>query len=203
MGCFACYEDKNENIYQILRGMGMTFEPAAIQLLCSKLSNDRMVNLMELDKLATYMGDAKNVTPDVISKIISDASNSSTEDICYAALEGDKAKAVNYYNKYINEGNDAVSVVRTIMYHFMKLLVCQADIENGETVDKAMQRLMPKVIFYREDSFKKQLTAWRRDKILKALELLYEAERDCKTTDMPAQEIVSMTILKLTAAVRR
>lgn len=203
MAAFACYEDKNEDICAVLKNMGMTFEPAAVQLLCSRLSGDRMVNLNELEKLATYMGTAKNVTTEIVGKIISDASDSSLEDIYYAALDGDRNKALSFYARYINEGNEPVAVVRGLMYHLLKLLTCQAGIENGEGVDRAMQRLIPRVIFYRTDAFKRQLAYWNREKLLRALEMAFAAEKDCKTTNMPAAEIVSMTLLRLSAAAKR
>lgn len=185
MAAVACYEDKNEDICSVLKSMGMTFEPAAVQLLCSRLSGDRMVNLNELEKLATYMGTAKNVTAEIVGKIISDASDAGLDDIYYAALGGDKVKALSFYTRYINEGNEPAAVVRGLTYHLMKLLVCRAGIENGESVDRAMQRLMPRIIFYRTDAFKQQLSYWSRDKLLRALEMLYAAEKDCKTTNMP------------------
>ena len=203
MACFACYEDKNEDICGVLRSMGLTFEPAAIQLLCSKLSGDRMVNLGELQKLATYMGDAKNVTVDIVNKIISDSSDSSTEDIYYAALDGNREKALAYFEKYINEGNEPIAVVRALMYHLMKLLDSQSYIENGETADKAMQHLVPRIIFYRADAFKRQLNMWGKNKLLHALTMIYETEKNCKTTNMPATEIVSMTLMRLSAGAKR
>ena len=145
MAAVACYEDKNEDICSVLKSMGMTFEPAAVQLLCSRLSGDRMVNLNELEKLATYMGTAKNVTAEIVGKIISDASDAALDDIYYAALGGDKVKALSFYTRYVNEGNEPAAVVRGLTYHLMKLLVCRAGIENGESVDRAMQRLMPRI----------------------------------------------------------
>ena len=178
MAAVACYEDKNEDICSVLKSMGMTFEPAAVQLLCSRLSGDRMVNLNELEKLATYMGTAKNVTAEIVGKIISDASDAALDDIYYAALGGDKVKALSFYTRYVNEGNEPAAVVRGLTYHLMKLLVCRAGIENGESVDRAMQRLMPRIIFYRTDAFKQQLSYWSRDKLLRALEMLYAAEKD-------------------------
>lgn len=203
MAVFACYDDKNEDIASVLRKMGLTFEPAALQLLYARLSNDRMINLNELDKLAIYMGEAKNVTPEIVGKIISDASDSSVEDICYAALEGNKIKALAFYNRYLNEGCEPVLLVRSLMYQLMKLLLCRAGIENGESADVAMQRLTPRIIFYRAEGFKRQLSCWSRDKLLRALELVFEAEKNCKTTNMPAAEIVSMTLLRLAAAAKR
>lgn len=180
MAAVACYEDKNEDICSVLKSMGMTFEPAAVQLLCSRLSGDRMVNLNELEKLATYMGTAKNVTAEIVGKIISDASDAALDDIYYAALGGDKVKALSFYTRYVNEGNEPAAVVRGLTYHLMKLLVCRAGIENGESVDRAMQRLMPRIIFYRTDAFKQQLSYWSRDKLLRALEMLYAAEKTAR-----------------------
>ncbi len=203
MASFACYEDKKKDICSVLRNMGLTFEPAVEQLLCSRLSGDRMVNLNELEKLATYMGTAKNVTTADVVKIISDASDSSAEDIYYAALDGDKAGALAFFTHYINEGNEPVAVVRALMYHMMKLLICRAGMENGESTDRVMQRLVPRIIFYRANAFKRQLAAWSREKLLRAFEMLYSAEKDCKTTNMPAVEIVSMMLLRISAAAKR
>lgn len=203
MGCVACYEDKNEDIYNVLKNMGLTFEPTAIQLLCSRLSGDRMVNLAELEKLKTYMGDAKDVTSAIVAKVISDQSDSGTDDICYAVFGGERAKADALYSKYINEGNEPVSVIRALSYHVMKLLTCQAGIEAGEGLDKAMQRLTPRIIFYRVEAFKQQLRMWNRDKILRASELLYAAEKDCKTTGMPAEDVAAMALMRLSGAAKR
>lgn len=204
MAAFGCYDDKDSDIAAALRKTGLTFDPAALQLLYAKLSGDRMINLGELDKLVVYMGTAKNVTSEIVNKVISDSADSSAEDICYAALEGDRVKAQNFFDRYINEGNNPVSVLSSLTLQLMKLLLCRAGIEKGETAESAMEsRLMPKIIFYRKDGFKRQLLCWNRDKLLRALELVFEAERDCKTTNMPELEIVGATLLRLAVAAKR
>ena len=203
MAAVACYDDKNEDIGSVLKKMGLTFEPAALQMFYSRLSGDRMVNLGELEKLVVYMGNAKNVTTDIVKKVISNSSDSNVDDIYYAALEGKKEEALASYGAYINEGNEPVSVVRSMMYHFMRLLICCAAMENGDTVDKAMGKLVPRVFWAQEDAFKRQLSLWNREKLLCALEMLYDAEKDCKTTNMPANEIVSMLLLRLAGAAKR
>lgn len=197
MACYACYEDKNEDIYNVLKTTGLTFDPQAIQFLCSRLSNDRMVNLSEIEKLKTYMGEAKNVTIDVIAKVISDQSNSSAEDICYATMNGNKERADRLFEKYLAEGNDPVTLLKSMVYHVMRLLQCAAGLEKGESEDEALKRLVPKLMFYRTDDFKMQMRKWRRDKLLLALELLYDVEKDCKTTGMPAEDIVGRMLLRV------
>ncbi|MBR1648256.1 MAG: DNA polymerase III subunit delta [Alphaproteobacteria bacterium] len=203
MGCIACYEDKNEDIYNRLKTLDLTFEPQAIELLCARLSGDRMINLSELEKLKTYMGEAKNVTKEIVAKVISDQADCSTDDICYAVMEGNRAKAEVLYQRYITEGNEPVLIIRALSYHVMKLLNCLAGIEAGETMDKALKRLLPPLIFYRVEPFKQQLRMWNREKILRVLSLLHDAEKDCKTTNMPTKEIVDMTLMKIAGAARR
>lgn len=61
-------------------------------------------------------------------------------------------------------------------------------------------KLVPRIIFYREPAFKRQLGFWRKDKLLGVTELLYKCERDCKSTNMPAEEIVSYTIMQISSA---
>ena len=203
MASFACYEDKEEDIRGMLKKMGLTFEPAAIQLLCGRLSGDHMINQQELNKLATYMGTSKNVTIEIVNNIISDTSDSSLEDIYYSTFSGKKNEALSYYSRYLYVGNEASSVARGLNFHLQKLLFCQGEIEKGKTADQAMQQLIPRIIFYRAESFKHQLYDWKRDKILRAMELVYEAEKNCKTTNMPAEEIVSLLLLRLASAAKR
>ena len=66
-----------------------------------------------------------------------------------------------------------------------------------------MYKLTPRVIFFRESSFKKQVAIWPKDRLFSVLELLYKAERDCKTTNMPVEEIVSYTIMQISSAAAR
>lgn len=203
MASVACYDDKNEDIQGMLKGLGLSFEPKAVELLYSKLSEDRMVNIMELEKLVTYMGTAKNVTPQIVEQVISDVKGADMEDIIYATLAGDRLKMLKLYNRYVNEGNDPVSVVRSLFYHFLKLLNAQAKVENGEGLERAVQSVQPKLMFFRVDAFRSQLRLWSKDKILKAMSYIFEAERDCKTTNMPSFELTSMALIRLAGAAKR
>lgn len=203
MACYACYDDKNTDVYDMLKSTGLTFNPDAIEFLCARLSNDRMINMSEIEKLKTYMGEAKNVTIDMIAKVISDQSNSSAEDICYAAMDGNKNSAVKLYEKYVAEGNDSISLIKAMEYHVMRLLSCVAKMEKGNSADKVVSGLMPKLMFYRKESFMSQLRKWRRDKIFSILDLLYDAEKNCKTTGMPEDEIVERMLLRVASVANR
>ena len=72
--------------------------------------------------------------------------------------------------------------------------------EKGEPADKALYKLTPRIIFFRESSFKRQLSIWNKDRVFSLLELLYKAERDCITTNMPVTEILSYTVMQISSA---
>jgi DNA polymerase III delta subunit len=73
-------------------------------------------------------------------------------------------------------------------------------VEQGETVDKALMRLTPPIIFFRKSSFKMQVSLWPKERLFSVLELLYKCERDCKSTNMPVEEIVSYTLMQIGSA---
>ncbi len=204
MGLIACYEDRDEDIFATARSMfaenGLSINNEALQLLCSRLSNDRKTNLGEIEKLITYMGDKKNVSTDDVQVCISDQSAASGDDVCYFAANGQTDKALKAFKKLVNEGNEPISIIRSLSYHFNKILTVKAHMEKGDSLDKAVFKLVPKIIFFRESSFKRQVSIWSRERVLAVLELLFKAEKECKTTNMPVEEIVSYTIMQIGSA---
>lgn len=207
MGLIACYEDRDEDIFATARSLfvenNFTINNEALQLLCSRLSNDRKTNLGELEKLITYMGDKKTISTDDIQNCISDQSNSNTDDINFFAAGGQTEKAIKSFRKMINEGTEVISIIRSMSYHFTKILTVKGVMEKGETLDKAMFKLQPRVIFFRENSFKHQVAIWPKDRLFSVLELLYKCEKDCKTTNMPVDDIASYCVLQISSAAKK
>lgn len=199
-----CYEDRDEAIYltakQMFIAQGYTINPEALQLLCSRLSNDRKSTIAEIEKLMTYMGKRKNITNEDVLKVISDNSAATGEDVSYFAASGQIDKALCAYDKLLHEGNEVVSIIRTLMYHFVKLLSAIALVEKGESIDTVISKMSPPIIFFRKNSFKNQVMMWQKSRLLSVMELLYKAERDCKTTNMPAEEIGSYLIMQIASA---
>lgn len=199
-----CYEDRDEAIFATAKQMfidgGYTINNEALQLLCSRLSNDRKSNISEIEKLMIYMGTRKNITNDDVIQVISDNSAASGDDVCYFTASGQTDKALQAYNKLLNEGSEPASIIRNLMYHFMKILGSVAQMEKGESLDAAIAKITPPIIFFRKNSFRTQVSMWKKERLLGVMELLYKAERDCKTTGMPAEEIVSYTIMQIASA---
>lgn len=140
----GCYDDRDEDIAtfasKFMSKNGFSIDNATFQLLCSRLSNDRKISANELDKLITYMGNKKNIDISDIQTVISDTSASSQEDLCYFVAQGFTEKAVASYNRLVFEGEQPVSLIRTLSYHFMKLLDCAVKMEKGENCRQSCLR---------------------------------------------------------------
>lgn len=203
----GCYDDRDEDIVafasKFMSQNGFKIDNTTFQLLCSRLSNDRKISANELDKLITYMGGNKTIGMNDVLTVISDTSASSQEDLCYFVALGQTEKAIASFNKLIFEGENPVSIIRTLSYHFMKLLDCAVKIENGETGDKVVFALRPPLMFFRKNAFLSQLRMWNRNRIMNALQLLYQTERECKTTDFPAEQAASFALMRIANGVKK
>ena len=203
----GCYDDRDDDVSMFVSKFidknGFKIEKDAFQVLCSRLSNDRKISQNELDKLITYLGNNKNIGVADILMVISDTSASSQEDLCYFLANGQVDKTLASYNRLIYEGENPVTIVRSVSYHFMRLLDCVIKMEKGETAEKVISSLRPPLIFFRKNAFLNQLKIWNRNRILKALDLLYQTERECKTTDYPSEQTASFALMRIANGVKR
>ena len=204
----GCYEEREADIAKetekLLAERGITADIPTMQALCARLSPDSKVNQGEIDKLATYLGDRKVVTMEDVQTAVSDVAGANIEDLCYFTAGGDVVKACNIYTRLLKEGNDPSMLIRQVSYHFNRLLISAATmLEEGKNADQVIFAMRPPLMFYRKDDYKRQLQMWSKERILSALRVLYDCERDCKTTGLPAEECGSYTIMRLAGAAQK
>ena len=203
----ACYEERDDNLAQsaaqMLSERGLHASPDTVQFLASKLSPDHKLNVAEIDKLALYSGDNKNVSIDDVRAVVSDIAGADYEDLCYFVANGNTLKACAMFERFIKEGAESASIIRQISYHFLKLLNISTLVTQGKTTEEALKTLRPQLMFYRKDDFLRQLRIWNKERILSALSMLYDCERDCKTTSMPAENVAEYCILRISGAVKK
>lgn len=203
----GCYDDREENIAATARNFfvanGITIASDALEILCQRLSADRKASIGELEKLRTYIGARKNIVAEDVKKAVSDTSNSSTEDFCFYAASGETEKALRAYEALLNEGEEAVMLVRALTYHFLKILEVISKIQEGDTPDYAVSCLRPPLMWFRKSDFMMQLKIWKRKAVLDVLALLYKAEKECKTTGFPAEDIAGWTVMQIAGAAKK
>ena len=201
---FSCYEDREKDITSSTRSFlienNITYKNDAFELLCSRLSSDRKFNQNELEKLITYVGTKKHIEIKDVKEIIFDQSSLNTDDLCFHSFSGEKNMAIRSLNNLLSENVEPIQIIRSLIYHTNTLLKGKALTEKGENSRTAIEKIIAKRFFYRYDSGAKQLDMWSKDRLFDVMELLYKAEKSCKTTNIPNNEFLSYTILTLVSA---
>ena len=203
----ASYGDEGASLQQViaeeLKTSQLTAEPEAMAFLMDHLGGDRRLTRSELQKLALYMGAPGRVSLDDAVACIGDTAALSMDDLAMATAEGDHATAQRVLDRLFRESTHAVAVLRALSRHFQRLHLAAGIMAQGKSGEQAMNALKPPVIFKAADRFRRQLSRWPADRVGQALERLIEAETECKTTGMPAEEICSRAIMQLCRAAGR
>lgn len=204
----ACYADAPEALEELIeavvRAAGHRIEAEAVDYLKANLGADRGLTRSELDKLVTYMG-MKPATIGLADAqaVVGDSGASAIDDICFAATGGDPAAVEKALGRALSEGESPVMIVRAAQRHMQRLQIAADAVARGSSPREAVQRLRPPVFFKRAVELQAQLVNWDAARTQAAIELLTEAEIDCKSTGLPDEAICRSALLRLAGAARR
>jgi DNA polymerase-3 subunit delta len=202
----ACYADEGRTldalIEETLGQFKLRAAPEAISYLVENLGGDRGVSRKELEKLALYKGtkDGSEVTLEDAMAAVGDTAAMSLDDVALAAAEGDQKGLDRALDRAFAEGTAAISLLRAISRHFLRLHSARAIMQSGADARAAVERLRPPPMFSVRPQLQRQLNLWNGPALSDALSLLTDAELQCKTTGMPDQVIVRRTSMRLANA---
>jgi len=202
----VCYADEARDVADFIRETlseaGIRVTQEAMPLLVERLSENRLATRRELDKLISYLGDKKQVeTADVLA-VITDTQNASTDIFCCAVATGNRDVAEKEYHLMLENGENPVSIIRILYMYFNRLLdASETMIQVGP--DAALKKIMKPAQFRLESQFRTQLQIWKKSFVLKVLNLLIEAERQAKTTGLPAELILDRVVMQIATVAKR
>jgi DNA polymerase-3 subunit delta len=202
----ACYGDEGRQldglIEETLAQFKLRAAPDAIAYLIDNLGGDRGVSRKELEKLALYKGtkEGSEVTLEDAMAAVGDTAAMSLDEVALAAAEGDQKKLDRALDRAFAEGTAAISLLRAISRHFLRLHSARALMQGGADARAAVERMRPPPIFSVRPQLTRQLSLWNGPALGDALTLLTEAELQCKTTGMPDQVIVRRASMRLANA---
>jgi DNA polymerase-3 subunit delta len=153
-----------------------------------------------VEKLVTYMGDAKSVTLDDVQASSGQAGLKSFDDLVYATAGANPQAALAAFDYLSGEGLPAITILRTLQNHFRRLHFARTRMDGGEAIDTLVKSLQPPIFFKQEPAFRAQLLRWSAPQLEKALLRLAALEADCKKTGIPAETLCRQAILALGSA---
>lgn len=204
----VCYRgdmrDLGALFQEVLGGAGLSLSPDADSYLKSQLGRDRGITRRELEKLVLYRGEHKGqITLEEVETLIGDSSNLMLQDIAEAVSSGDLVRLEDRIRRAQMARESAVAVLRVVQQRFMRLHLVRGAMDQGQNMDAAIKALRPPLFWKDQTSFKAALGSWTSAKLSRAIQLLFQAEIDAKTTGNPADTMVARALLQIANAGRR
>ncbi len=202
-----CYADDPHALAGVIRGMiqeaGRKLDDEALDYLRDSLGSDRMVTRGEIAKLLLYMGDTPGpITLEDAQACIGDSSVGNLDDAAFAAFGGDIAKLAEALAQSETAGESPVAILRVAQKHAQRLHLGIARMGNGSGGDGKFIAKSLGVFWKREDAFLRQMRLWSPERLLRALEILTDAELQAKSTGIPADAVTGDALLRIARAAR-
>ena len=200
----ACYLDDARGLAalarQTLAEAGVQTEPGVVEWLSGNLGSDRKITRMELEKLALYAGDAKRITLEDAQALVGDSALVTVDDVVYAAFGGDIEALVRALARARFEGVSPIAVIRGAFAHLIRLEEAAAAAAGGRPADQIAKDL--RVFFKRQAAFSSQIRRWPSARLARGRAELLQTELDCKSTNLPADEVCERGLMRLAAIAR-
>ena len=198
-----CYGDGAADVAGLARGIldaaGLRIDPDAMSWLAEHLGGDRMVTRGELEKLALYKGrDGGTVTLDDVLAAVGDSSPANLDDLAYATAGGDRSAVDEGLQRCLADGEHPVRILGVVLRHFQKLHAASVQVKRGR--DPAQVARSNRIFFKHQPAFQAQITQWTPDRLARALDLLLQADIECKTTGYPAEAVCGRALLRVAQA---
>lgn len=201
-----CYFDEDAGLRRVIEETlapgGFSVEPAAERYLAAALGGNRLMTRGELGKLALYMGDERRITLAHAEACVGDSSVLTLDAVVIAAGAGDSAGVERGLTRAYLEGTSPVAVLRAAARHLQRLHLAAGARARGQSTKDALRGWRPPLHFKMEKALQSQLAQWPLARVASAMALVLDAERDCKTTGMPAEVVCSRALMRVAQAAR-
>ncbi|UEM21167.1 DNA polymerase III subunit delta [Skermanella mucosa] len=202
-----CYVEDESALADTIAGMlaahKLTVSADARDFLAANLVGDRMIARGEVEKLVTYMGEGgRRVELEDAQACIGDSGALEMDAPSWAAGDGDFAGVDRALRRLFAEGMSPVPILRSAQRHFQRLQLVVAQVEKGDSVERAVATLRPPLFFKVKNQFTGQVRRWTPAALRQGLDRLTDAEADCKRTNMPDETICARAFFQLAVLAR-
>ena len=195
----ACYEDDSRSledlIREIIRQNRLEIDPDALHVLTGSLGGDRMLSRNEVEKLCLYKGQEGRITVEDVENCIGDTSILNMDDIAKAVASGDSRLTEKLLTRTFLEGTNAIQILRGVSRYFLRLDLLRGQIDRGGDLEAVVKSVRPPIFFRDVPVVRGHVRRWTGANLRRALDLLLEAEQNCKTTGMPIETLCSRALL--------
>ncbi len=194
LAALPCYMDSEAALEGLVesaaRAQGLGVDPEALDWIVERLGGDRGQTRSEIDKLLLYKAndDTKTVSLADALAVLGDTAAVGIDDVIAATFDGELVALDRALDRVFAEGGNAVQLVRSLQRHADQLHLVAGHAAKDGNLDGAMfkARGLPRGGPVRQ-RFERHVRAWPLPRLGAALQVILEAEIQCKTTGLPGR----------------
>jgi len=182
--CVPFYPDNDQTLskltYNFLREEKISISSSNINLIVNKCSGDRKTLINELQKIALFSKNGKQINSDNISKLINLSENHNISELVDNCLAQNKRKIISILNENNFSNEDCIMIVRTFIIKSKKLLTLSKTFETNKNVDLTISSAKPPIFWKEKEITKQQILKWSSKNIKQLIYSLSETELQIK-----------------------
>lgn len=198
-----CYRAEGQQLTGLIRerldALGLEADHDALDHLSTHLGADRAILSRELEKLDLYLGERRTVRLEDAEACIGDSSMLELDALLQATGQGQPSHALGFVDRLLAQKQTAVGIVRALQNHYRRLWSMAIELEAGKPMEVVLDAARPRLFFRAKPAFQRALQRRPAAALRTDLAALVEAERQCKTTGLPAELICRRVVLRLAA----
>jgi len=182
--CVPFYPDNDQTLskltYNFLREEKISISSSNINLIVNKCSGDRKTLINELQKIALFSKNGKQINSDNISKLINLSENHNISELVDNCLAQNKRKIISILNENNFSNEDCIMIVRTFIIKSKKLLTLSKTFETNKNIDLTISSAKPPIFWKEKEITKQQILKWSSKNIKQLIYSLSETEFQIK-----------------------
>lgn len=196
-----CYKEEGlglkKHITDWLLANKISADMDALEYLVANLGEDMLITNNELEKLSIYLGDERKLTYTDVQHVLADNSDIAVSEIMFEITCKEPKDVEKSLTRAFAEGTASIAIVRSMLWHFNRLLSAKFMIQNGMGVDPVIESLR---LFYKhKEPFKNSLRKWNIQQLQDAIKHITKLELEVKSNFADQEMILRDSILKLAA----
>ncbi len=182
--CIPFYEDNKQTLSKLannfFRDKKISISSENINLIINKCNGDRKNLLNELDKLEHFSKNKKNITTEIIIKLVNLAENHSISELIDNCLAKNKKETIKIINENNFSDSDCILITRTFLNKSKKILKLSKEYSDNKNIDLTISAAKPPIFWKDKEIIKQQITKWTPENIKKLIYKLNEIELNIK-----------------------
>lgn len=203
----ACYADDEKalrnNVLTKLKNDGYVINSETLTLLCRRMNENRLTVKSELDKLITYLGNRKTVTNADVDAVISVTASANIDALCAQAADIQFEKTDFLCRQLLQAGETPVALIRYLMSYFNNLLLGVRLIQKNTPLESVFKKILKPYQFNQKETLARQFHYWDESSLMKISDLLFETEKQMKTSGLDPELMLFRTLASLHSAAKK